>query len=204
MIKTGIMGGTFNPVHNAHLLIAEYAREQLGLESVWFMTSGNPPHKRGAEIIDARIRQEMVALAAADNPYFEVCPYEAERERYSYTADTLTEFSALYPDREFYFIIGADSLAQMNGWYKPEVIAKRCVIAVFGRKGIDGLETLAKERAAALGADIRLVDAPIMEISSSVVRGRIRSGKSVRYMLPESVRKYIEENNLYQNTAERR
>lgn len=197
MIKTGIMGGTFNPVHNAHLFIAECAREQFGLETVWFMTSGNPPHKRDEKIIDARLRQEMVIRAIEDNPYFEVCSYEVDSERYSYTANTLENFSEMYPDREFYFIIGADSLEQMLTWYKPEVIAARCVILVFAREGSAELDALVKERANELCADIRIIDAPMLDISSSMVRERIRSDKSIRYIVPHSVEEYIRENHLY-------
>lgn len=197
MIKTGIMGGTFNPVHNAHLFIAECAREQFGLETVWFMTSGNPPHKRDEKIIDARLRQDMVVRAIEDNPYFEVCSYEVDSEQYSYTANTLENFSGMYPDREFYFIIGADSLEQMLTWYKPEEIAARCVILVFAREGSVELDALVKERSDELCADIRIIDAPMLDISSSMVRERIRGDKSIRYIVPHSVEEYIRENHLY-------
>jgi nicotinate-nucleotide adenylyltransferase len=201
-MKTGIIGGTFNPIHNAHLLIAECAREQFGLDSVWFMTSGNPPHKRGMNLESARVRQDMVRVAIKDNPYFELCSYEVEREEYSYTANTLTEFSEKYPDREFYFIIGADSLEQMSSWYKPEVIAAHSVILVFGRRGAGEMEAVARQRRAELNADIRIIDAPLFDVSSSMIRRRAAEGQSIRYMVPREVEKYIMENGLYKATQE--
>lgn len=200
-IKTGIIGGTFNPIHNAHLLIAEHAREQFGLDSVWFMTSGNPPHKRDMKIIDACIRENMVRLAVSDNPHFEVCSYETERGEYSYTANTLTEFAKLYPEREFYFIIGADSLEQMITWYKPEVITAHCKILVYAREGTDNLGLLAKERGAQFGADIQIIDAPLFDVSSSMIRERVRTGRTVRYMLPRAVEEYIKDNKLYKDDS---
>lgn len=197
MIKTGIMGGTFNPIHNAHLIIAEYAREQFELDSVWFMTSGNPPHKRDERIEDAHIRQEMVRAAIENNPYFEVCSYEVDKQSYSYTAQTLEEFSKRYTDREFYFIIGADSLYKIMQWYKPEVITSHCTLLVFARRGTKRLKELAQKRAEVLNADIRIIDSPMIDISSSMIRERIAQGKSIRYLVPDSTERYIRKNGLY-------
>lgn len=191
------MGGTFNPIHNAHLMIAEYAKEQYSLDCVWFMTSGNPPHKRNQTIIDAHIRQEMVQRAIESNPNFKVCDYEVERNEYSYTANTLTEFSKIYPNDEFFFIIGADSLFQMNTWYKPEIIVKHCTILAFARAENQHLENAAKVYRDSMNADIRIIDAPVFDISSSMIRTRIKEGKSVKYMVCDEVNEYIKSHNLY-------
>lgn len=191
------MGGTFNPIHNAHLMIAEYAREQYGLDCVWFMTSGNPPHKRNQTIIDAHIRQEMVRRAIENNPYFKVCDYEVERKEYSYTANTLTEFSKKYPDDEFFFIIGADSLFQMNTWYKPEIIVQHCTILAFARAENQNLEDAAMVYRDSMNADIRIIDAPVFDISSSMIRKRIQAGKSIKYMVCDEVDEYIKLHDLY-------
>ena len=196
-MRTGIMGGTFNPIHNAHLMIAEFAREQFGLDSVWFMTSGNPPHKRDMNLPNAKVRQEMVRAAIEDNPHFEVCTYEVERTEYSYTANTLTEFSEIYPNREFYFIIGADSLEMFHKWYKPQIIAKHCTILVFARKGTEKLEAVAEECRRQFDADIHIIDAPVFDISSSMIRKRIGDSKSVKYMIPDGADEYIKKHNLY-------
>lgn len=196
-MKIGIMGGTFNPIHNAHLMIAEFAREQFGLDCVWFMTSGNPPHKRNLTIVDAHIRQEMVSLAIDKNPYFKVCDYEVERREYSYTANTLSEFSQRYPDDEFFFIIGSDSLCQLNTWYKPEIIARLCTILVFSREGNHGLEQIAEKYRHSIGADIRIIGAPIFDISSSLIRARVKEGRSIRYMVCDEVNEYIRRHGLY-------
>ena len=198
-LKTGILGGTFDPIHNAHLIIAEYAREQAQLDSVWLMVSGNPPHKRKKKVTDAKIRMKMTELAASDDPFFEICSYEAERTEYSYTAQTLVQFNKMYPDREFYFIIGADSLQQMDKWYKPEVIARNCVLLVYARRGTDDLDWLVRKRAESYGADIRIINAPMIDISSSLIRKRVSEGRSVRHMLPHKVMDVIEKEGLYRD-----
>lgn len=195
--KIGILGGTFNPIHNAHLLIAEYAWEQFGLDKIWFMTSGNPPHKRDEIIVDKYIRQEMTSLAIENNPHFELFSYEVDKDEYSYTANTLSELRHLYLDTEFYFIIGADSLEMFSTWYEPQTIASSCTLLVFSRKGTEGLDALVKKRKDEYNADIRVIDAPILELSSTEIRSRLRSGKSVRYMSPDNVLQYIYDKKIY-------
>ncbi|MCX7715633.1 MAG: nicotinate-nucleotide adenylyltransferase [Clostridia bacterium] len=197
-MKIGIMGGTFNPIHNAHLMIAELARDEFGLDKVIFMTSGTPPHKKDEPVIDAVHRLNMVRLAISENPYFESSDLEAAKEGYSYTADTLAYLKALYPDDELMFIIGSDSLFAMSTWYQPEKIMSLCAILVFERDGFDeNLQTKIDEMKALYKAEIFLIHAPKFEISSSMVRERLKEGKSARYMLPDCVLSYIAENELY-------
>lgn len=193
-MKIGIMGGTFDPIHNAHLIIAAYAREQFGLDELVFMTGGNPPHKTG--VTDKYIRNEMTKLAVGND--FEISDYEVEKEEYSYTLRTLEYMKAKYPEDELFFIIGEDSLRDIGKWYHPEEILKLCTLLVFPRNAAETLEqeiAATKER---FGGKILAVDAPVFGISSSEIRERIRQGKSVKHMLPEPVWAYIREHGLYQ------
>ena len=198
MARIGIMGGTFNPIHCAHLLIAEIAYENLGLDKVVFITGGNPPHKEGKAIVDAKIREEMVLAAISKNPNFEISSYETDKKEYSYTVDTLEYLKEKNPDDDFYFIIGADSLSYFEKWYKPQRIAELATIAVYGRDGLD-MNALKDRILKIIDADIKIIDAPGFDISSSLIRERVNNGKSIRYMVPEAVIKIIEDKGLYIN-----
>jgi len=195
-MRIGIMGGTFNPVHNAHLLLGEMAREEYDIDSLLFMPGGNPPHKSG--VISCEHRENMCRLAISDNPDFELCDYEIKKDSYSYTVETLEYFKKERPDDELFFIIGGDSLFSFEKWYCPERILELATILVFERSGA-GEDTEAEIRRLneKYGADIRLIHAPKFDISSSQIRDRIRNKKTVRYMLPQSVIEYIDKHNLY-------
>lgn len=197
MAEVGIMGGTFDPIHQAHLIIAEQAFLELGLDKVMFIPSGNPPHKSQRRVTDKEIRCEMVRQAIAGNPHFELCTYELERERYSYTAETLQYLKREYANDNFYLIIGEDSLAYLDEWYKPEVIAKLCTLAVYRRGEASDVKSEAERIKGLLKADIRLIEAPVIDISSTLIRDNIKNGKSVKYYLPDSVIKIIEREGLY-------
>lgn len=197
MAEVGIMGGTFDPIHQAHLIIAEQAFSELGLDKVMFMPGGNPPHKSQKKVTDKKIRCEMVERAISGNPHFELCTYELERERYSYTAETMQYLKNKYANDNFYLIIGEDSLAYFDEWYKPEVIADLCTLAVY-RRGADSDVIREAERINRLfKADIRLIEAPVIDISSTLIRENIKKGKTVKYFLPDSVIKIIEREGLY-------
>ncbi len=195
--RIGILGGTFDPVHCAHMIIARTALEQYGLNEVWLMTGGNPPHKRDNGVTPAQIRHEMVKLAAADERGLIPCDYEVNKVSYSYTAETLTELNEKYPETEFYFIIGEDSLRDFGSWYHPETIAHSCVMLVYPRAKGSELWKTVSETAKRFDADIRALNAPLLEISSTLIRQRAAQGMSVRYLVPDKVEKYIRENNLY-------
>ncbi len=192
-MKIGIMGGTFDPIHNAHITIAKRAKEQFTLNKVIFMPSGNPPHK--SEITDKNIRFDMVKLAIKDE--FEISDYEIKKEEFSYTLNTLKHFHTIYPDDELYFIIGEDSLNDIYKWYKPKEILSMCNLLVFPR--ISKTDTLqkAQEVMMNLGGNIQIIDAPITQISSTQIRAMLKENKNVDNMLPKEVLKYINENNLY-------
>lgn len=190
-MKIGIMGGTFNPIHNAHLIIARYAMEQYELDKVIFMTSGNPPHKK--DVLDKAIRHEMTAMGVGDE--FEVSDYEIRKEQRSYTVHTLMHFKKINPSDELFFLIGEDSLNDIGEWYHPEEILRMCTLLVFPRESQESLNL--KISKSNLSDRIFAIDAPVFGLSSTMIRERIKDGKSVRHMLPDSVLKYIEENELY-------
>ena len=196
MIKTGIMGGTFNPIHNGHLIIALYAKEQFDLDEIWFMVSGNPPHKQKSNVCDAQIRYKMTNLAIEDNKDFIPCDYEIRKKGRSYTVDTLKYLNKAYTDRKFYFIVGQDSLHDFPKWYKPEEILSLATVLVFPRNSAS-LEDEAERIRRLYGGDIQIISAPLIGFSSTQIRQRVSEGKSIRYMVPDIVCEYIKKNNLY-------
>ena len=197
--KTGIMGGTFNPVHNGHLLLAETAREFFGLDKVIFMPSGNPYMKKNAIIPDGNLRVQMLEHAVKENPYFRLSRMEVEREGPTYTCDTLVKLRELNPEEEYYFIMGADSLLTLESWKNPEIIFQNCVIAaaVRGKGTEDKIKKIADYLTESYQSDIRIMPSRYIDISSSEIRKRIKDGRSVRYMIPDSVIAYIEKEGLY-------
>jgi len=192
-MKIAIFGGTFDPVHNAHMIIAQYAKEQYDIDRLIFMPGGNPPHKKN--VTDKKFRYEMTKLAIGDN--FEISDFEVNREEYSYSLFTLQAFKKKYPQNDIYFIIGEDSLDDIQKWYKPEEILKLCKLLVFPRKNYEELCKKIKNTKAALGGEIFAIDAPIFGISSTQIRNRIKEGKRIEYMVPPKVAEYIKENELY-------
>ncbi len=193
------MGGTFNPVHNGHLFLAEYAFEEIGLDTILFMPSKEPPHKNSLAVASGEDRCHMTALAIRDNPHFELSTLEFDREGKTYTADTLTELTLQNPDTEYYFIIGADSLLQLKEWKTPQVIFDLCTMIVAGRNHLPKkrMEQQINRLNEEYGATIMLMDMPTIDISSAGIRERIATGKSIRYYVPDLVQTYIETHGLY-------
>ncbi len=196
-MKIGIMGGTFDPIHNAHIIIARYAKEQYELDEVMFMTGGNPPHKSG--ITDKLVRNKMTELGVDGE--FKINTYEIDKEDYSYSLHTLEHFKETNPDDEIYFIIGEDSLRDISKWYKPQEILKLCTLLVFPRTSFENLNEVIKETKLTLDGDILPINAPIIGLSSTMIRERIRKGKSIKYMVPDNVASYIHQNRLYKPAA---
>ncbi len=199
MKKIGIMGGTFNPIHYGHLFLAEQAYEQIGLNSILFMPSKNPPHKKGQEIISSEHRLNMVRLAIMDNPHFEASTTELEREGMTFTADTLKAMTMENSETELYFIIGGDSLLQITEWRDPQTIFNLSTIVASGRNHLPDniLHQQVKKLKDTYGARIILLEMPTIEISSADIRDRIVAGKSVRYYLPQPVLDYITEHGIF-------
>ena len=199
--RIGILGGTFDPPHLGHLLIAETARVALGLESVLFIPAGEPWLKSGQRITPATHRLRMVQLAVADNPDFCVCDCEVRRSGASYTVDTLRELRGAYPDSaEWYFIVGSDVLDQFHLWKEPEGILELCRLAIIERPGgpDDGVAALAERfpDAVASGAVVS-VAGPRVDFSASELRRILAEGQSVRYQVPDAVAEYIKRHGLY-------
>ncbi len=197
--KTGIMGGTFNPIHMGHLLLAENAKEAFGLDEILFVPSGLPYMKNGIEIADKWMRLEMTRLAVSDNPAFVLSSAEVEREGNSYTWETLELLRDKEPETEFFFIEGADSLFAMESWKNPEIIFRDCTIlaAVRDGKGDDDLREQIDRLEKKYGARIGLIGMKEISFSSTDIRERIRNGRSIRYMVPDKVIEYIKKYRLY-------
>ncbi|MBN9389438.1 MAG: nicotinate-nucleotide adenylyltransferase [Chloroflexi bacterium] len=198
--KLGLMGGTFDPVHNGHLLIANEAGWRLELDAVLFIPTGDPPHKQNLNITPARRRLEMVRLATQDNPLFEVSPIEIERPGLSYTAQTLQALHEDYGEEtDFYFIIGVDAAAELLSWNEPDQVVTLAKLVVVNRPGFD--LPLAKLQAGLPQIDLNehliLLDVPLVEISSTEIRHRVSQHISIRYLLPEEVIAYIEREKIY-------
>lgn len=192
-MATGLMGGTFDPIHIAHLIIAEVALEQCGLDRVLLVPSARPPHKSEEGVSSIGDRIEMVRLAIEDNPRLELSDIETRREGKSYTIETVRELRrVLGPNERICFIMGADSLTQLSSWKAPEHLLDEVEIVVVGRPGVDerDADPAALER-------VLVLDSPLMEISSSRIRWLAREGRSIRYLVPPAVESYIREKNLY-------
>jgi nicotinate-nucleotide adenylyltransferase len=203
--KIGIMGGTFDPIHIGHLILGEAAYRQFGLDRVWFMPAGNPPHKqnRKGRAGDAQ-RVEMVRRAIASNPHFALSLMEMNEDGYTYTYRTLETLRRENPGTEYYFIIGADSLFDLDKWKEPQRILKACHMVVATRNQIPEEEfqsVLARRREQFHGDFFRL-DTPNLDISSEHLRAMVRRGESARYYLPDPVLDYIQENHLYEGPEE--
>lgn len=199
MKRIGILGGTFNPIHNGHLILAETVKSEFQLDKVLFIPSGCSYMKNPEEILEANIRVQMVALAIKGNPGFELSEIEVSRLGNSYTCDTLLILHHQYPDSQLFNIVGADALFSMERWKNPEQIFALSVIAaaVRGDSSTEQLEEKARELALHYHADVRLLPSLQIEISSTDIRRKIRQGISVRYLVPEPVRLFLEQNPYY-------
>jgi nicotinate-nucleotide adenylyltransferase len=192
-LATGLVGGTFDPIHIAHLIIAEEALDRLGLDRVLFIPASRPPHKPDCALSPVETRLRMIELAVADNPRLAVSDIEARRPEPSYTIETIRELrKRLGASERLCFIMGADSLVQFFTWREPEALIRECEFAVVPRPGVDmsAADPRIRERAVVL-------EAPLMAVSSTDIRDRVRRGVSIRYLVPESVRTFIGEKKLY-------
>tara|TARA_R110002111_G_scaffold247140_2_gene310031 strand:- start:27272 stop:27874 length:603 start_codon:yes stop_codon:yes gene_type:complete len=198
-MRIGIFGGTFDPVHNAHLLLAEQCREQCELDEVWFIPAGSPPHKESAGITAGKVRREMLDFAVAGHPAFVIKDLELHREGPSYTVETLHQLKATHPDDEFFFIVGADSVRDLHTWREPEAILEMVTVIGVNRPNISlpDLSELTHKFGETVLSKILWVTMPGIDISSTDIRNRIREKKSVRFMTPRAVEVYIHNNRLY-------
>lgn len=198
-MRIGIMGGTFNPIHNGHLLIAENAYDQFHLDKVLFVPAGIPPHKQQLEILDKELRCAMIEAAIGNVPYFKLDRREIDSMEISYTAATLTQLSIEQPDNTFYFIMGADSLAYLDKWRSPEIILSHATIlaAVRDTMETEQLNAEIHRITQLIPGDIKPIYTPTFNVSSKEIRQRIKDHRSIRYLVPESVDRFITEKKLY-------
>ncbi len=199
-MRIGILGGTFDPPHLGHLVIAEQARANLNLAKVYFVPAKQPPHKLNEPVSPLKERAAMLKLAVDDYPFFGLSMIEASRPGPSYTVDTIRLMRDEFPPAtELYFIMGMDSLENLPTWHKPEELVKRCCLAVLRRPGyhvdLDKLE----EQVPGVKSSVVFIPAPELDISSSDLQERVRRGQSIHYMVPDAVAEYIEEHHLYQD-----
>lgn len=191
-MTVGLFGGSFNPPHVAHLVVAEVVRDQFGLDKVWWIPNATPPHKPNDELVAVQHRLAMTKRTVEGNPAFRVCGVEVEREGVSYTVETLRVLQDQHPDTDFALILGSDSLDHFADWHRPDEIAERVPFIVYKRPG--AIESVADPRFA---NDVRYAAAPVLEISGTEVRARRQAGRSIRYLVPEAVRSYIGTHDLY-------
>ena len=201
-MRLGIFGGTFDPVHNGHLLLAEQCREQCRLDQVWFVPAGVPPHKLTRSVAAGNARAEMLELAVAGHESLRVDRRELDRSDPCYTVNTLAGLKEEDPTRELVFLMGADSLAEFSTWREPRRIVELAELAVVNRGStmVSELEPLRALLGETLAARIHFVTIAGVDVSSSDIRRLIREGKSIRYMVPRAVECYIETHGLYKNS----
>lgn len=196
------MGGTFDPIHNAHLSLAQCALTGLSLDEVWFMPARDPYFKKKKKVTPAKKRCEMTSLAVRGIGGFKLSLFELEREGETYTAETLELLHEKYPDIHFYFIIGADSMYEIDTWYHPERIMQLCTLAVAGRHYPEGQRSF-REQVEYLKdrfqADIAVLDFPETDLSSTMIRKMVAEGRDISGLLPDKVKEYIMDHGLYKD-----
>lgn len=194
--RTGILGGTFDPVHLGHLLIAEQARDQLRLDTVLFVPAGRPPHKSSIRITHAQLRREMVELSIAGHPAFQLSSADMDETEPSFTFELLERLADDRQGDELFFIMGEDSLNEFGSWVNPGRIIELATLAV-ARRPLLPSSTRTTPDVPGLHRRLEWIISPQCDVSSSDIRQRVRTGRSIRYMVPEKVRMYIEMHDVY-------
>ena len=197
MIRRGILGGTFDPPHIAHLVMADQARSQLGLPCVLLVPAGQPPHKLDRPITPIEHRLAMTQLAIADDPSLALSRVDVDRPGPHYTADTLALLHAAHPDDELYLLIGSDSLRDLTAWRDPSRVVAQARLAVMRRPDAELDISRLESALPGISARVEWLDAPWLNISSSDIQRRVRGGGSIRHLVPAAVERYIVEHELY-------
>lgn len=198
-MKIGIMGGTFNPIHHGHLILSEYIRIKMNLDRIIFIPTGVPPHKNNQDVLDGETRLKMVELAIESNPYFIASDIEVTRNKLTYTIDTIVELRDLYQNSKIYMIIGADTLLSLYTWKDYSKVLSLVSFIVADRLGLSN-EDLVQEIERLnrrFDSNIVSIDSPVIDISSTLIRNRLKENLSIKYLVPERVEDYILNNNLY-------
>jgi nicotinate-nucleotide adenylyltransferase len=200
VMRIGLFGGTFDPIHMGHLILAEQCRDQAKLDQVWFMPAAYPPHKSSHALTRFEQRCEMIELATAGHAAFRVERIEKELPPPSYTAETITQLRMKHPADEFFLLMGSDGLPDLPGWYEPRRVIEQAGLVIVPRPGV--MLWTAERLAIALGVDasmvrLRFVACPMIEIASRELRRAMADGMSIRYMVPRAVEEYIRDRKLY-------
>lgn len=190
--KLGVLGGTFDPIHMGHLVLAEQVREKLQLDQIIFIPSASPPHKTEQKLSPADGRFEMTKLAIEGNPYFSASDIELKRTGLSYTVETLRELKELHNDVEMYFLTGSDVLDEITTWRDPEEIYRLAKIVIAIRPGFDELDPEDSFAKKSIIIEITGVD-----VSSTQIREKVKRGESIKYLVPSKVEEHIRKKNLY-------
>lgn len=198
MRKIGILGGTFDPIHEGHIMIAKEAMEQYDLGEVRFLTGGIPPHKRDKKITDSNIRHEMVKIATEGVKGLVADDFELSKTEYTYSVKILSELKELHPEWDIYFIIGEDSLRDFHLWYMPCEIVRLCTLLVYPRENSDITDLVIKRREQ-YNAKIEIIDAKQVDVSSTKIREMVSRDEDITGLVPEKVIEYIIEKGLYNN-----
>ncbi len=191
-MNIGLFGGSFNPPHLAHLIVAETVREAFRLDQVWWIPACRPPHKAEDTLVSAEHRLEMTRRATQGHPAFVVSDVEVRRAGDSYTVDTVRALQTVHPEYAFSLLLGGDSLRDFGSWRQPEEIVARVPLIVYLRPGAADIVV-----APYLAGRVRFAEAPLLAISGTEIRARLRAGRSIRYLVPDAVRSYIEAHGLY-------
>ncbi|NLF09119.1 MAG: nicotinate-nucleotide adenylyltransferase [Pirellulaceae bacterium] len=204
-MRIGLYGGTFDPIHFGHLLLAECCREQCRLDEVWFLPAATAPHKQDRRPAPASHRLEMLELATAGHPAFSICRYEIDRGGVNYSVDTLAHFHAEDPNRELFFLMGADMLLDLQHWREAARVCELAIPVAARRAGagpvdFDVLRGIASQERIDLFRSYQ-VDMPLIDIGSTDLRRRVEQGLSIRYRVPMAVEMYIQTHGLYLNES---
>lgn len=199
VVRVGVLGGTFDPIHLGHLLVAELAAAALDLQTVLFTPAGDPPHKQAQPKTPAYHRRAMVELAIADNSTFVLCPLDLERPGPHYSLDTVRLIRARYHllGEECFFIIGSDSLEDLPTWHRPAELLTLCRLAVLKRPGYRPDLAALEQLLPGIGERVDWVDGPLIGLSATAIRARARGGQSIRYQVPPAVQEYIAREGVY-------
>ena len=201
--RIAIMGGTFDPIHYGHLVTAEAVRQEFQIDQVLFIPTGRPPHKSAKKVSDPEKRYLMTLLATESNDNFFASRLEIDRSGYTYTIDTIHALKEIYgSDTEIFFITGADAFFQIFNWHNAEELLKSCTFVAATRPGYNKEELLSRVQATQNHPlhKFHFVEVPALAISSSDIRDRVQSGRSIKYLLPESVERFIQKYHLYKET----
>jgi nicotinate-nucleotide adenylyltransferase len=196
-MNIGIFGGTFDPPHVGHLVIADQALTQLKLDEVWFMPAGQPPHKVNNHVSAAVHRVEMTRLAIQDHAGFKLSTFDVDRPGPHYSAIAMELLEQAHPQHDWHFIMGADSLEDLPRWYEPRRLIAQATLAVAGRPGASTDLHELEQVIPGLSKRVRWVNAPLVDLSSTQLRQMANAGASLRYLVPDAVREYIHQHRLY-------